>query len=104
MRARVSQPRQVRDLPRDRAKEVRELRRFRRRDPDASKVVLLGRGERLVAEAVDGLPEQEHFTRARVDEAANLVDDLASRAIALGASRVWHDAEAAALVAALHRR
>ena len=84
-----------RDLARDQAEQVRELRLVG--------VVALGRGQRGIAEAVDGLPQEQHLARAGVDEAAHLVDHLARRAVALRPARVRHDAEGAALVAALHR-
>ena len=59
---------------------------------------------RRVDEAVHGLPEQRDLAGAAGDEGAHLAHDVLRGAVALGAAGVRHDAERAALVAALHHR
>jgi hypothetical protein len=85
---------------------VRELRLVAGVPPAIGPELRVGLGQRQgrVTEAVDGLAEEEHLAGAGPDEARDLVDDLARRPVALRAARVRDDAEAAALVAALHRR
>ncbi len=57
---------------------------------------------RRVAVAVHRLAEQRHLAHAGGGEGGHLGDDLAARPVALRAAGVGHDAERAALVAALH--
>ena len=53
---------------------------------------------------VHGLTEQRDLAHAAGDQRGDLGHDVVRRAVALGAARVRHDAERAALVAALHHR
>jgi hypothetical protein len=102
VRRRVAEAREPGDLARDVAEQARELRLTEVLGVAELVVrVVVGERARLVP-GVHGLPEERHLAHAALDERADLADHVARGAVALGPARGRHDAEGAALVAALH--
>ena len=93
----VAEAREVGHFVRDAPEQLREARARRRGLAARLRVEL-----RRVVPGVHRLTEQRDLADAALDHLRDLVDDLALGAVALGTARGRHDAEGAALVAALH--